>query len=236
MEIDIQALLLDFGGTLDTGGDHWARVIHDAYLSEGVEVDTDLFKAAYIYGERRLGNLINPEKDTFRDVLRLKLALEMEYISGYKHVNSPLSTALRIADRCYRTASHYTKEARALLENLPYELKIGVVSNFYGNLNNVMQEFGLNGRIRVVVDSGTVGVRKPNPEIFKIAMELLGNPPSKKVLVIGDSYANDIVPARKLGCQNVQIKGRGWYDNADEGATNKRVGSLKEALSLFNLL
>jgi putative hydrolase of the HAD superfamily len=36
--------------------------------------------------------------------------------------------------------------------------------------------------------------------------------PASDILVVGDSFSKDIVPATKIGCQTVWIKGEGWGD------------------------
>ncbi len=84
-----------------------------------------------------------------------------------------------------------------------------LVSNFYGNINTVLRDAGLDGYFRKVIESAAVGVRKPNPAIFALGVCAL-DVPSSKVLVVGDSYTKDIVPAKALGCHAVWIKGRQW--------------------------
>ncbi|MCM1037516.1 MAG: hypothetical protein NC406_09375, partial [Bacteroides sp.] len=53
----IEAILLDFGGTLDTGGDHWYRVMADAYSDLGLT----LSQQAYIAGERAAAAAVRPD-------------------------------------------------------------------------------------------------------------------------------------------------------------------------------
>lgn len=47
--------------------------------------------------------------------------------------------------------------------------------------------------------SGLEGVEKPDPKIYKIALERAGNIPPEKVLHIGDSMRKDYVPAKSVG-------------------------------------
>ena len=60
-----------------------------------------------------------------------------------------------------------------------------------------------------------VGVRKPNPTLFRLGVDALEMVASD-VLVVGDSLKKDIVPAESLGCQVLWLKGKGW--TADEDA------------------
>lgn len=57
MNIDlskVKGLIFDYGGTLDTGGDHWSEIIWDAYRQAGVAVSKPEFREAYVYAEREL--------------------------------------------------------------------------------------------------------------------------------------------------------------------------------------
>ncbi len=59
--------------------------------------------------------------------------------------------------------------------------------------------------VGVVVDSAVVGVAKPDPAIFGIALEALGVPASKTVLHVGDSVRYDVAGALAAGLQPVHL-------------------------------
>ena len=46
----IKGIIFDYGGTLDTGGDHWSHVIRDGWNKAGVSANDALFREAYVYG------------------------------------------------------------------------------------------------------------------------------------------------------------------------------------------
>ena len=52
--MEIKGIIFDYGGTLDTGGDHWSEVIWCAYGKAGVAVNKAEFREAYVYAEREL--------------------------------------------------------------------------------------------------------------------------------------------------------------------------------------
>ena len=112
-------------------------------------------------------------------------------------------------------------------QNLPMVL----VSNFYGNIAVVLQEFGFDGLFLSIVESAVVGVRKPDPRIFSLGVEALGLKP-EDVLVVGDSMDKDIIPASKAGCQTVWFKGEGWTDDpVDERLADRVITDLTELLN-----
>jgi putative hydrolase of the HAD superfamily len=65
-------------------------------------------------------------------------------------------------------------------------------------------------RVGVVVDSAVVGVAKPDPAIFSIALDALGVPASRTVLYVGDSLRYDVAGAVAAGLQPVHLDPHGF--------------------------
>jgi putative hydrolase of the HAD superfamily len=95
--------------------------------------------------------------------------------------------------------------SRTLLRWLTPHLKIGVVSNFYGNLDRVLAEAGLAHSIAMIADSGRLGLYKPDPRIFRASLAQLGVLPDEAVMV-GDSLTKDCMPARAMGMVAVCLR------------------------------
>lgn len=201
----IQGLLFDYGGTIDSNGLHWAEVIWKGYEAAHVAIAKETFREAYVYGERTLGKnpIIQPEH-TFRDMLRVKIALQMDQLK----INDPaLST--RVADWCYDYARQAIDHARPVLERLAARYPLALVSNFYGNIAAVLRDFQLDHLFPLIIESAVVGIRKPDPAIFQLGADKLGLP-AEALAVVGDSYDKDIVPAGRIGCQTIWLKNIGW--------------------------
>ena len=79
----IKGYIFDYGGTLDTGGNHWGKVIWHAYERQHVPVTEQQFREAYVYAERTLGKnpIIQPDF-TFRQTLEKKLQLQLEFLNS----------------------------------------------------------------------------------------------------------------------------------------------------------
>lgn len=86
-----------------------------------------------------------------------------------------------------------------------------MVSNFYGNINSVLNDFGIAAYFNAVVESAVVGVRKPNPAIYQLGVDAL-QLPAEACVVIGDSYSKDIVPAHEIGCKTIWLNVQGWEE------------------------
>ena len=79
--IDIQGIIFDYGGTIDTNGRHWAEVLWEKYKTFDVPVSKPEFREAYVYGERTLAHkqLIKPEYG-FHEVLSVKTRIQVDYL------------------------------------------------------------------------------------------------------------------------------------------------------------
>lgn len=207
IESGTSAYIFDYGGTLDTGGNHWGKVLWHAWKQIGVPVDENTFREAYVYSERQLAatSLIGPDDD-FRQLLAVKLQLELAQVGceGYHR---------RVWDLVYEQTCAQMAHSRDVLQYLATCYPLGIVSNFYGNMRTVLKEFGMDRLFHAVIDSTEVGVRKPDPRIFLLGVEALGCVPAT-VTVVGDSMEKDILPARKAGCRTVWLHGEQWDETA----------------------
>lgn len=221
----IKGLILDYGGTLDTGGDHWGKVIWKEFRKLDLGVDEATFREAYVYAERQLGRnpIIKPD-DTFKSTLSKKLDIELSYIENLKNGFRASDYHDVLLGRLYSEVLRQTARSRSVLADIKREtgLRMALVSNFYGNVNTVLEEFGFNGLFESVIESAIVGVRKPDPAIFAIGVKALGIRP-EETLVVGDSYEKDILPSLSIGCQTVWFMGEGWTDVIPEGADAQEI-------------
>ncbi len=117
-------------------------------------------------------------------------------------------TRARIAAAFEVEARAAVAASRTLLARLRRRHRIGIVSNFYGNLARVLADVGLSAVVDVVVDSGVVGVKKPDAGLFRAALDRLGVAPAE-ALMIGDSLERDMAGARALGMPHVLLAGVG---------------------------
>lgn len=53
--------------------------------------------------------------------------------------------------------------------------------------------------------SGLEGIEKPDPRIYKIALERAGNIAPEETLHIGDSIRKDYIPAKSVGMQAILL-------------------------------
>ena len=218
------AYIFDYGGTLDTSGRHWGKVLWRAWQQVGVPVDETRFRNAYVHAERVMGRtpVIAPD-DSFRQTLDVKLQIELE------HAGCP-SYKDQVLELVYEQTRRHTAHSVEVLRQLATHSRLALVSNFYGNIHTVLREFGFDGLFHDVIESAVVGVRKPDPRIFLLGVKALGVKPVE-VTVVGDSMDKDIVPAREAGCQTIWLRGEQWNDTSvDETLPDRIISDLNELL------
>ena len=229
----IKGYIFDYGGTIDTCGCHWGMKIWHAYEQLGFPVTEEQYREAYVYAERALGKnpIIQPDF-TFRRTLEEKIRLQFEHLqlqglvaaTGFSLANN----RAKVVEVLYNDVVRTVSESKEVLLKLKESYPLVLVSNFYGNIGVVLQEFGLDGIFNEIIESAVVKVRKPDPRIYQLGVEAL-QLPAENIVVVGDSYDKDIVPAHSIGCKTVWIKGESWTpDEQEQGVADRVIMSLKE--------
>ena len=217
---NIRGIIFDYGGTIDSRGVHWSWIIWDGYRQAQVPVTLEQFREAYVFAERELAKVrhILPS-DNFLQLLRKKMAIELQYVAQQEWTDASQQQldewSESIAQYCYRQAQESIAEATPVLEALSVQYPLMLVSNFYGNIDEVLRDLGIRHFFKGIIESAVVGIRKPNPILFRLGVDAL-ELTADQVLVVGDSLKKDIIPAHSLGCSTVWMQGPGWTDDEND--------------------
>jgi HAD superfamily hydrolase (TIGR01549 family) len=193
-------VLLDFGGTLDADGLTWKERFYRLWRDEAVAGRREAFDPVFYAADDALVGAI-PTTLSFEETVR-RLA---DGVAEALAVRDARVTT-RVADRFLADAHRHLRRNHALLERLRPRYRLGIVSNFYGNLETVCHNVSIRPLFGVVVDSERVGISKPDPRIFMTALDGLGVMPADAVFV-GDSAARDMAGARALGMRHIWLTG-----------------------------
>jgi putative hydrolase of the HAD superfamily len=235
----IETVLFDFGGTLDSDGVAWKERFHALYQSEGLDLSADAFAPAFYAADDALVGALAPTTglEETVDALTTKLVAELARRGG--------GTGRREIDRARgeRVALRFLSEMslafarnRPVLETLGQRYRLGVVSNFYGNLEAVCESSGLGRLFGVMADSQRVGAEKPEPAIFQAALTALQAAPETTVMV-GDSLRRDYEGARRSGMSFIWIAPEDVQATERDGAENRSVlASVTELPDLLDIL
>ena len=191
------AVLFDFGGTLDARGVSWRERVLRCYRDEGVDVSPDRFDPIFYRVDDGLVGVI-PASLSFEDTVRRLV----HGVSAALSVETAVSD--RVAGRFLAAARASLDDCRPVLTRLSRRYRLGIVSNFYGNLSAICEETRLDRLFTVVVDSARVGVLKPDPRIFRHALDALGVEAAQATFV-GDSLARDMGGALAVSMPHIWL-------------------------------
>jgi putative hydrolase of the HAD superfamily len=119
---------------------------------------------------------------------------------------------------------------RALAAAREAGVKTAVISNSNGSVRSILASVGLTPYLDFVIDSGEVGVEKPDPRIFAIALERAGVEPAEAVHV-GDLHAVDVVGARAAGLEAILLDPAGCWGERDCRSARDVLAAVRLALS-----
>lgn len=192
-------MLFDYGGTLDSDGTPWLERFYPLYRQAGVEAPWEDFRKAFYASDDEL-----PARAPMAG-----MDLEETVTSQVRGVIERLSpgnaaAAGAVVKAFLDDSRSLLERNRLLLQRLARRYRLGVVSNFYGNLDAVLDGEGLGGLFGVVADSTRVGSLKPDKGIFEYALSALGAA-APQALMVGDSLARDMRGAEAAGLEHAWL-------------------------------
>ena len=165
-----------------------------------------------------------------------------EYLKALvEKVGVPEPERLRMMERVAAGFRDITCWSKVLPETPPFLEKLraqgyflGVISNSIGTMEAQLNRVGLARHFDTVLDSAIVGVEKPHPEIFQIALSRVppGGIQPAATLFVGDTNATDMGGAQLAGLRGVLIDRVGAYPRA----TCPRITLLPELEHVLNSL
>jgi putative hydrolase of the HAD superfamily len=213
------AILFDFGGTLDCPS-HWL----DRFLVHYHEAEFDITrveldpafdfatKAGYAAGKAM-------ERFKLGDLVRFLVGNQFEYLRAegperFREALSKMDSRERFRN-VERVRESFLKETVAglahskdILARLKPHFRLGVISNWYGNLDAIIAEAGMTPLFDAIIDSMRVRAFKPDPAIFRAALKALRTAANETAMV-GDSMNKDLAPAHRLGMRTVFLRALG---------------------------
>ena len=221
-------LLFDFGGTLDADGIPWARRFHTAYVEAGGALDFTAFEPLYRASDVALAALPEIRRLGFRAAIEAQVHCLVPLL--------PDAALLRPRPEVLVTAVHQpavriVARNRPVLERLQHDYRLGIISNFTGNLEPCLDELGLSPLFAVASDSTVLGIEKPDPRIFHATLDALGASP-RDAWMVGDNFEADIRPAVRLGLRACWMAPRERRAAAD-APPHARIGSLPEFVQVL---
>lgn len=193
-------MAFDAVGTLITPFPSVAEVYQVAARRGGIELPVPQIRERFVRVLRSRTLLETSEQKEYQfwqatvaDVLGPVRHPEQCFQELYRHFGQPESWQL--APQAAETITRLQQQG----------IDVCVASNFDARLRTVMQGIPELNRIRTMIISSEVGWRKPDPRFYQALLAQLPYP-ATQILMVGDDYELDIVPAQTLGLQTRHLQ------------------------------
>ncbi len=241
----LKAILFDLGSTLIYFDGNWdeIRPQRDAILlsrlhEAGINLDGDTFLEEFnanlsaYYIERDTEFI----EHTTAYLLRSLLA-EWGYTQVSEEVIQHILSGMYAVSQAHWKAEPDAHPTLRSLRELGYRL--GLISNASddADVQALVDQVGFRTYFDVIITSAAQGIRKPNPRIFKTALDHWGVQPSRAAMV-GDSLGADILGAQNTGLYSIWITrradtaaNRAHEDTIQPDAVISALGELPQLLN-----
>lgn len=222
----LRAVLFDLGNTLHHLDHTW---IASCITAHGHPVDARQVHEAEYHGKRAIDARFRTGRNAGTDATR-----QVDYVAiildalGVDAARQPvIAAALQAENRRHSLWRVMHDDTPAVLAALRQRgLTLAVVSNADGRVASALAAEGVDQHFTAIIDSHVVGVEKPDPRIFRLALEACGVAPHE-ALFVGDIYEIDVRGARNAGLEPVLIDPLGLYGEVD----CRRIARLAELLA-----
>ena len=227
----IEAIMFDFGGTLDNYGVDWFSRLHRIIAQQGCRIDRQQFQICADEAAGRICSL--PDTPT------LTMADTAGRLCEYAHAAlarissdgvlqwDPMAVAAEFMQESHR----YLKHSRKVLEELSRRFRLGCISNNWGNTQGWCRDAQLDQFFDTMIDSTVVGASKPNELIFQTALDDL-KLPAHRCAYVGDKFEADIVGAAAAGLMSIWMTGPEPKQCPDPSLVDHRIETLDELLTI----
>lgn len=210
----LKAVIFDAGNTvmlINYG------VVTEALAAEGFDVDETAVREAEYRARVRLDLILARRNSTEApQIFRTYMQFVCEGLGV--QWGAAAEQALRRIAEYHREQNLWNQpdpQAQTVLRTLHGRgLVLGMISNSNGWVERLVTESGLRQYFQFVLDSCVVGVEKPDPRIFQMALDQVGISPAE-ALYIGDLYSIDVVGSRAAGMRAILLDPGGLWNHVD---------------------
>ena len=178
-----------------------AAAVEDAELRARVRLDADLAAG----GSTESGDIRHRQAGYLLEPLGITDDAEVAAFAAWRSAYNPPLGLFHVADPAAASALARVRRAG---------LAVGAISNSNGTVAELLADLGLGAALDFVIDSAVVGVEKPDPRIFRLALAAVGVEGAEAAYV-GDFYSVDVLGARAAGLEGVLLDPRGYWGARD---------------------
>ncbi len=224
----IEAILFDFGGTLDNDGVDWFTRLYKSITGRIGHIEPAEFQ--------RNADKAACDICLLEDTSRLSMDGMVHRLC--EHIHTLMNGQSEHAWGVQEVAEEFLTESRVFIERnqlvlqkLQERFRLGCISNNWGNTAGWCRGFGLDQFFETMIDSTIVGAVKPDQRIFQVALDEL-KLPADACVYVGDRYDCDVLGARDAGLTPVWIANGQNGDNDDLSFRPRCISRLSDLLDI----
>ncbi len=224
----IEHIFFDLDHTLWDFEMNSAKAFHYIFNVNKIDVDLDNFLSLYTPINKKYWKLYREEKVS-KPVLRYNRLKETFDGLDYKISDDKINHLAKIYIDNLPNYNNLFDGAVEILEYLLLKYKLHIITNGFEEVQvKKLKKSEILHFFDRVITSESVGVKKPNPIIFKHALSLASTTPEKSIM-IGDNYEADILGAQQIGMRTI-------YFNGSNESTNNNTIRITKLLDIKNHL
>jgi len=231
----IKAILFDMFDTLmmiERNHAFYSPSLKQAYTylkKRGVEASFREFEKAYVKSRDALYAEADPKMEEPHFNLRIANALKLLSYS-YPVSSDIVIGATNAFCEAFMKYVRVDQNAIESVKKLHGKYKLGIVSNFAipECVSKLLHEHGLVELFDVVIVSAAVNKRKPSPEIYKKALDILGIS-AKNAVFVGDTADADVAGPKSIGMKTIYIERR-VQEMAKDACPDQTIKTMSDLL------
>jgi putative hydrolase of the HAD superfamily len=224
----LDVIFLDAGGVLVSPDE---ALVHERFSAAGFAVDPQRLFAAHYHGMHAIDRA-EADPEVFDDY-HLAYCAHLDLPTDRQAEAAAILALLWTESGVWRHRLPGAAEGLAAIAATG--IPIVIVSNADGTVASVLERTGLlqvgpgpGVEVLAIIDSGVVGVAKPDPAIFHLALEVAGTT-ADRAIHVGDAYQYDVRGARAAGIRPLLVDPLGVRTDVD----CERIGTLSEVVGLL---
>lgn len=174
------------------------------FRDHAIDLELDTFLAEYIPANLAFWKLYREGKIE-KEVLRFRRLRTVFDAVRYPVTDEVIFSLADAYIEHLSTHQHLVPNTREILDYLRPRYRLHIITNGFEEIQaKKMRNSGIADYFDQVINSEMAGVKKPDPLIFRLALERTGALP-KKAIMVGDSLEADILGARALGMHTLHL-------------------------------
>jgi len=185
-----------------------ALTFQKIFEEQGVHICLDDFLEVYVPANLRYWKKYREEKITKEELRYQRLKSVFDHL-GYTTTDDTINLLSKEYINHLSSFNHLFPDTIEVLEYLKSNYKLHIITNGFQEIQaKKLKNSGIYSYFDQIVDSEMAGVKKPNPIIFNLALDMAKVTPNKS-LMIGDSLEADILGAKGVGLHTLHCIAHG---------------------------